>query len=231
MWACDPCDDCGEALEYDPTVKMVFINQDSATILQDSIDNNEDSIDIDEDLYDDIIDYLDSLYDEILKLDTLIDEGQTEYQSQKDELQNLYDSLDDFSEQLDTNIDSLESINSDLDDIIDVIESGKLLLDKAVIVDNNSTITYEDSAKTFKLPLLLPDNEGESGETNYEITIAGTVYTIGFSYTSEQTMDKTRTVKLQAIGLDTLYHSFDSLHIKCPTDECISDATTITVYF
>lgn len=233
VWACDPCPDCGEALSYDPTVIMIFINQDSASKIEDSITVNTDSIDVLDSLDELIQDKIDSLTDIKNYLDSLIDAGNTDYEDELATIVAEIESYDDASDEISILSDSLSSINSTLDDILDVINSGMLQIQDAIVVDNGSHVDFDDddSLKKFPFPLLLPDNEGESYETNYQIVITGDTFTIGFSYLTMETIDAERTVKLQAYNIDTLYHTFDSLKIKCTTTECISDETTITVYF
>lgn len=227
-YGCDPCDDCGEALVYDPTVNVVFVNQDSINQLEVIVDDNKDSITNLKSWKTDLADTISNLNDTIDALEELIDNGNTSYQTQLDYFESILDSAGVVRDSVTSYISQIQSINSDLNSLITLMENGKLQLTQVILLDNNTELVYEDSQKTFALPLLL-GTVGEYGESSYEITIVDTTFNLYFSYETYESIDEARVARVRARDLTVLDN--DTVSVNCTTIECISDETTITVYF
>ncbi|RED96189.1 hypothetical protein [Marinoscillum furvescens] len=226
-WACDPCDDCGEPLVYDPKVKLVFINQDSAAHLEDSISRVTDSIDNNKLtlalLKDTSVFFADSLE----TIDSLVEAGETEYLDKQEALNHTIDSLDTSADSLSSWNRQLNTLKSDLNTIVKVISDGKVQLDEVILVEANKQVVFEDTLSSFGFPLLLADGPGVS---SFEITLADEQYTIAFEYTTFEEMGADRILRVLATDVNvTNYTGFDSLKINCET--CLSNETTVTVYF
>ncbi|WP_421895726.1 hypothetical protein [Marinoscillum sp.] len=224
-YACDPCADCGEPLRYDPTVKMVFINQDSAGVLNDSIQFNKDSITTNTALRKVNTDSSRVLQDSLLIVDTLVAAGKEEYVEVQTRFNQTIDSLTIVSDSLSSYSKQLTAINTELTKILTVINKGTVQLQQTSILETGAALIYEDSMSSFRLPLLLA-----SSQTSYQITIDGIDYAIAFTYETFESIDKARVAKVSAGNLAILSHSFDSLTLNCPSD-CISDDATVIVYF
>lgn len=227
--SCDPCHDCGEPLLYDPTVKVVFINRDTAIALQDTINANKVIVTSYSSQKKTNTSSITILKDSIKTLDVLIQNGQSDYVSIRTALQSKSDSLTTANDSLTSWTSKLNKANTALNKILTNVNNGLLLVSKAEILENGATITYEDSAKAYGLPLLLYDEN--SGQTSYQLEIADQLYEIAFSYDLYVTVDGARRVFKGALNLDTISHSFDSLIVTCRTSECKSNETTITAYF
>ena len=224
-YACDPCADCGKPLRYDPTVKMIFINKDSADILNDSIQFNKDSITTNTALRKINTDSVKVLQDSLIIVDTLVAAGKDEYIEVQNRFNQTIDSLTISSDSLVSYSKQIAAINTELTKVLTVINKGTVQLQQTSILENGVDLMYEDSMTSFRLPLLLASNQ-----TSYRMTIDGTDYAIAFTYETFESIDKARVAKVSAGNFAVLSHSFDSLTLNCPSD-CISDDATVTVYF
>lgn len=227
-WGCDPCNDCGEPLVYDPTVNVVFINQDSINQLSSIVAINTESLTELNALEDDLSDSIGNL---TIALDTLqdgIDEGITAYQSLYERYDFIQDSLEEVQTTIIEQVTALSAANTELNSIISTMANGNLQLKKVVLLNTNSELIYEDSMSTFALPLLL-GTVGEYATSNYEITIVDTVLNLDFNYETFETINEARVARIRARDLTVLDN--DTVHVNCTTSECISDETTVTVYF
>lgn len=229
-YACDPCGDCGEPLYYDPTIRMVFINQDSASVLGDSIDLNKDSIKIYSNLRVELIDSAEGYSDSLVVLDSLVAAGETEYVDDQAMLTALIEDMEAQTEWLKVASETLTKINTALGKIVTTINNGSVQLQQVTLLESGMDLEYEDSMSSFRLPLLLA-TELATNTTSYELTIGGEVYTIGFEYAPFETVDASRIVSVKARDFGVVSHTFDSLEVTCRTSECISDEATLTVYF
>lgn len=225
--ACDPCEECGEPLLYDPLVGVVFINWDSAKTLNNLIKINSDSVQANSKQRTAFLDSIGELRDSLEVIRLLLDSGYLEYEDEE-----VF--LDQLIADLQVEADTLESINRristttrDLNSILSVINSGNMQVEQITILTNSSILTYEDSAKKYNLPLLMTANE-----SSYKIRIGDLVDTISFSYQLENSVDDARVFRRRAKEIHLVNHTFDSLAgPKCKTDECLSNETTFTVYF
>lgn len=225
---CDPCGDCGEPLVYDPTVKVVFINQDSINKLTLVVSENKTYISELNTWKADLVDTLDALKDTIDALQELIDGGATNYQNALNAFQDEFDSTGIVRDSVVSYTTKTQKINTKLNATITLMTSGKLQLTKALLLNNNTEVVYEDSLKTFALPLLL-GTVGDYMESNYEITIVDTTFELNFGYETYENIDEARVARVRARNLTIL--DSDTVKRKCTNSECISDETTVTVYF
>lgn len=227
--ACDPCEDCGEPFFYDPTVKFIFINQDSANALQDSMSyrsgliRNIDSI---RRIY--TID-IDSLQDTLEVLSDSIDDGVPGYEDDTAAIGVEIRRFEDSVSVLNKTRSVIDSVNKHRSNILKVINSGKLRVSKATILENGSSLPFEDSATIFPLPLLM-----EGGSTTYDIEIFGddTTITISMNYKLQESVTESRVYQIIATQIQPKAISNDTLSVVCKNPEnCISNETTVTVYF
>ncbi len=216
--ACDPCDDC-DSITFEPTVSFVFINQDSINIIDDSlaaivvIDSsftaNVDSLSILRDslqIVNDSIMNGGSLASERMDLEQWISERQV-------------DSI--FFAELNEDGDSITSV---LNDVKVTINSGLVLVESLEMPAINSTLTYEDSATTWTIPLSFDGSFFE-----YEVTIDGDTETIELAYDIFQEVDDQRNVLVRAENIRVINEPYDSL-INCE-ENCIDGEATFTFYF
>ncbi|WP_258097698.1 hypothetical protein [Marinoscillum pacificum] len=227
-WGCDPCEDCGEPLVYDPSVKVVFINQDSINKVNVLVAFNDDSITKLTEWKSDLTDSINFLDDSLDALQILIDDGATEYQEAFDRITLFNDSLDVVRDSVTNYTSYVKAENTELKSLITLMNSGKVQLTSVVLLNNGTELIYEDTMATFSLPLLL-GTVGEYAQSNYEITIIDTVFNLDFSYITYETVNEARVASVRARDLDIL--NSDTVHVNCATTECISDETTVTVYF
>ncbi len=225
--ACDPCDECGEPLIYDPYIKMVFYNQDSAVKITAELSNVNDSIKEIDSLYTFSEDTLSVLSDSLTTIDELVSNGDDSFRNLQTLFNQYIDSIASVLQNLDTLDKYIKIDRTDLNKILSDIESGKLKPELITLLENGSTLTYEDSAEFFNLPILLNDQN----QTTYEIIIDGNTYELAIQYIKYETIDGSRKVFVEVAETDTIYHTFDSLEFNCKTSQCISDEATIAAYF
>ena len=227
---CDPCADCGEPLVYDPTVRLVFINQDSIIQLTDSVDKNKDSITNLNTIKTSAVDSIRQLTDTIDALQDLIDDGNTEYQDELDRFNEISDSIEVVRDSVTSYASQVTQINKDLNATITLMKNGKVQLLEVILENNGRELIYEDSMSAFALPLLL-GTVGEYTESNYSINIDQSYYEIGIGYETYENINEARLARVRARATDITFSTFDSLNVNCRTTDCISDETTVTVYF
>jgi len=226
-WGCDPCAECGQPLIYDPNVKLIFINQDSAVKLNDSISINTASITEISKLKTTYKDSITKLKDSLVWLDSAVNiAGDIKYEPIQLKFTNRVDSFILVNKEIDTLVTETKAINKLLNATLSTIKSGKVQIQYAKIAENGAIPDFGDSATSFKIPLLLAETQ-----TSYTLMIDSVSYELSFSYQTQEIIDKARRVYVQVYHLDTIQSSFDSLFIECRTSECISDETTITAYF
>ncbi len=227
---CDPCADCGEPLVYDPTVRLVFINQDSISQLTDSVNKNKDSIKQLSTIKTTAVDSIRQLTDTINALQELIDDGSTEYQDELDRFTLISDSIGVVRDSVTSYSSQVTEINKTLNAIITVMNNGKVQLLEVILQNNGTELIYEDTMSAFALPLLL-GTVGAYTESNYSIKIDQSFYEIGIGYETYEIINEARLARVRARATDITHSTFDSLNVNCRTTDCISDETTVTVYF
>ncbi|MEM6830522.1 MAG: hypothetical protein AAF551_08380, partial [Bacteroidota bacterium] len=162
--SCDPCDDCDSIL-FEPTINLVFINQDSL----DKIDVRRTEInsfitELDEELR--IIDsILTHLNTRITDLNRRIEDGEDlEFEKMQAE-----DSVIRITSNRTTpqeNKDAQEIILDTLNTTTATINSGLLFVDAIEIIETGGLLTFEDSATSFRVPL-----STNASFFNYAVTI------------------------------------------------------------
>ena len=218
--SCDPCSECSEPLVVEPTVEMIFINQDSIVAIDDSLSViafNDSSLLAN-------IDSLTLLNDSLtIILDSISNGGILE--TEKLSLESLI-----LLRQADSAL--FATLNKDADSISTIliatkstINEGFLLIEQIEIVESNGLITYSDSATSWDLPLLFDGNQ-----TSYDLTISESVFSISLSYETFTEVSEEREITIRASDISILNTiGFDSL-INCETN-CVDGNASFTFYF
>ncbi len=218
--SCDPCSECSEPLVVEPTVEMIFINQDSIVAIDDSLSViafNDSSLLAN-------IDSLTLLNDSLtIILDSISNGGILE--TEKLSLESLI-----LLRQADSAL--FATLNKDADSISTIliatkstINEGFLLIEQIEIVESNGLITYSDSANSWDLPLLFDGNQ-----TSYDLTISESVFSISLSYETFTEVSEEREITIRASDISILNTiGFDSL-INCETN-CVDGNASFTFYF
>lgn len=220
--SCDPCDDC-DTVSFEPTVSLVFINQDSIKNINDSLSViafNDSALNVH-------IDALDTLNARLAEIQVGLDTGNASLQAEKDLIQltlipeRKADSMLYATKNLGT-----DTIVPILTQTRTLINSGLLSVDKIEILGTSFVDLFEDvdSATTWSIPL---SYDGEF--TQYEVTIAGVSEIIEFAYDNVQEVDQQRNVLIRAQNIRVINEPYDSL-INCE-ENCIDGEATFTFYF
>lgn len=221
--SCDPCPDCGEPVLFEPTVEMIFINQDSidhidATLAAFSFNDSA----ISSNTF--ILDTLRSRLEEIeIGLDTAVNPT---LEQEKLEIENLIpDFKDDSAFYSNLNIDA-DSISSELVKIKSSINSGLMMIDELIVVETGESINYTDSMTTWSFPLLFNANT-----TSYNFSIASESYTIAVGYNTFTEVDQERNVLIRAKDISVIESSDNFLSLESCTINCEDGNATFTFYF
>ncbi len=225
--ACDPCENCGEPLLFEPTVALVFINEDTLGKLNNELGIFNDSLDKNEDKEGLAQDELDSLEARLIVVNDSIENGNNSYQEEKEELEDLIGIYLDSLVYYDTLLIQIDSIIDFLNDQKTNVNNGLLRIDTLFI--NDQFLTYEDSVDTYDAPLLM----NEESFTQFEVVIGGFRGEIAFDYTLEEFVDATREIKLRAFNIHPVNSfGFDSVGEPiCVTNQCRDHETTLYLYF
>lgn len=221
MSSCDPCEECGDPILREPTVYMVFINQDSliridsALLSYDSLDSSFNSIN----------GILADLRDSLIKVEDSLALGLAEYEDEKDALldsinKTKLDSIFLDSLAIDSNTNVLNTIKT-------TINSGLIRLDSYQLLGSGqgSIISDEnDSLTSWPLPLDFNNNL-----TAYELFIANEEFTIELGYETFTEVGDERNVVVRAENIEVLNHTFDDLD-SC-NENCIDGEATFIFYF
>ncbi len=227
VFGCDPCADCGKPLIYDPTVKMVFINKDSADVLKLKINENTALRKNTDSTAKVLKDSIKILKDSIVVLDTLIKNGEVQYESLKESFNQYVADFNILYTSDSLIITKIDSVNKVFNSIVTKINKGTVQLKRTYLVEESIDLDdYPDSTSSFRFPLLLATEQ-----STYVFQIGDSTYTIAFQYDTYEAIDDARIARIRAVNLDTIYQTFDSLVISCQTNQCISDETTVTAYF
>jgi hypothetical protein len=208
-------------VSFEPTVSLVFINQDSINLIDARLDffsSNDSALAVH-------IDALDTLRSRLEDVQNGLDTGNISLQDEKDQLlihisERQADSL--FYEEKNINSDSV----SILTQTKAIINSGMLQVDQIEILGTQNILTYEDvdSATSWSIPL---SYDGEF--TQYEVTIAGITRTIEFSYDNIQEVDQERNVLIRAENIQVVSSTFESFD-NCE-ENCVDGEASFTFYF
>ncbi|MEQ9006882.1 MAG: hypothetical protein RLP12_03295, partial [Ekhidna sp.] len=172
--SCDPCDDC-DTVSFEPTISLIFINQDSVNSLDDSLmvfAFNDSALAVH-------VNALDTLRSRLVEVQNGLDTGNTSLQAEKDEILSLIPERQNDSTLYATLNQDSDSLTAVFNQTKSTINSGMLQVDQIEILGTQNILTYEDidSATSWSIPLAY---DGEF--TQYEVTIAGIARTIEFSY-------------------------------------------------
>lgn len=220
--SCDPCEDC-DTVSFEPTVSLVFINQDSIENLNDSLAVfafNDSALSANTDSLTTLRDSLEivensianggSLNEEKMNLEQWISERQID--------STLYADLD-------QDADSLTSI---FNQTKSTINTGLIQLDKIEILGTGTEFTYEDSAEVWSIPLSFDETFNQ-----YEITIKGISDIIELDYETFQEVDEKRNVLIRAKNIEVISFTnnvIDSVLTNCE-ETCQDGEATFTIYF
>lgn len=226
--ACDPCADCGKPITSNPGVEMVFINLDSLNTLNGLIATNQGEIKLRDNIILANSDSLSKLTDAINALEEQINAGNTALQAEKESYEQSFESLKANNTTVSDRRDSIRTVNTRYSAITKLIQSGSVQITNVTNRETGTVLTFTDSMTSFSLPLQIT-----GGNTSYDLSIAGTTYSIGFEYELLETINEQRMALILARNIDTIAmsSSFDSLSIQCATSECLSNETTVYAYF
>ena len=222
IYACDPCNDCTSTF-FEPTVTLVFINQDS-------IQNLDDSLAVfafNDSVLTANIDSLDNLRDSLqIVLDSIANGGSLT-QEQNDLEGWIVDRQVDsaFYATLNQDADSLSAIFNLTKTIIN---SGLIQLDSIEVLTTGTSLISEDSTVNWNIPLAF-----DGSFNQYEVTLEGVSDVLTFSYDNFQEVDQERTVLIRAANIELVSFTnnfIDSVRTSCE-ETCFDDEATFTVYF
>jgi len=221
--SCDPCDDC-DVVVFEPTVSLIFINQDSIKNLDDSLmvfAFNDSALAVH-------VDALDTLRNRLDEVQAGLDTGNTSLQAEKDEILVLIperQSDSSFYATLNKDADSLTTV---FNQTKSTINSGLLQLDRIEILGTGTEFVYEDSAEVWSIPLSY-----DAAFNQYEVTIEGISDIIELSYENFQELDEERNVLIRAKNIQVVSftkNKIDSILTNCE-ENCIDDKAAFTIYF
>ena len=162
--------------------------------------------------------------DSVARLDTLISINGLK----KDTVDLIIATLDATEE---VKLDSLNGVKTSLDSatsayagIQALINTGSLRVEQVAILGANSTLTFEDSATSWLIPLSYNQSFNQ-----YEVSIAGVSEVIELSYDIFQELDEERNVLIRAENIRVSNTPYDSL-VNCE-ENCVDGETTFTFYF
>lgn len=222
MTSCDPCRDCGEPLLSEPTVEMIFINQDSINIITDSLSffTFNDSA-----LASNIF-ILDTLRDRLEEVQVGLDTADNvALEQEKMDIEQLIptriaDSL--LFATLNTDSDSLTTL---LDTKRSSISSGFIRISMAELVETQKVIFSDTSETSWNFPLLF-----DGSQASYDIFLWDELFSVSVGYVTSQEINDEREVVIRASDIRVLETTgFDSL-TNCETN-CIDGNASFTFYF
>ncbi|MDE0472746.1 MAG: hypothetical protein OXH57_12480 [Ekhidna sp.] len=217
--SCDPCPDCGDPLASEPTVEMIFINQDSIH----SIDLRINFLESQDSIFSVVKADLDDLRDSLRKVQDSLNIGRDEYEDEKASLLDLIkqeqqDSLFYENQEIGETTAILNAARS-------TINSGLILVNRISLPETGSTITFSDSATVWDFPLSFREEFSV-----YDVLIRDENFTIELDYETFTEVDEERNIRIRAQNIrviDTM--GFDSLNI-CE-ENCIDGEASFTFYF
>ncbi len=222
--SCDPCDDC-DAIFFEPTISLVFIDQERLDLLQTErteVQSIIDGLDGELDYIDSILNYLNN---RITELNIRIDAGE-DLENEKGPAE---DSVRNFTAQRESpqeNKEDQESILDSLNTDISTINSGDIFVNSIEIIETGSVLSYPDSATSFSVPLSM-----DTSFLNYAVTIGDETNTFVVDYELFQEVDADRNVLIRARDIELMItnDSFDSL-VSCQ-ENCLDGQATFTLFF
>ena len=217
--SCDPCPDCGEPLASEPTVEMIFINQDSIVSIDSTVAGYAGLGLVFTAVKADLTDLRDSLRE----VQDSIANGLDEYLAEE---ALLMDSINKLRQ------DSAFYENFNADSIISVLNAAKLTINSGLILVNQislpetgSTVTFSDSATVWNFPLSFREEFSV-----YDLLIHDENFTIELDYETFIEIDEERNVLLKAQNIQVVNTvGFDSLDV-CEQN-CVDGEASFTFYF
>jgi hypothetical protein len=82
-----------------------------------------------------------------------------------------------------------------------------------------------DSLRIFNFPLSM-----DAEDSQFIVAIPGRIDTLDVVY-KLRTSARGQSIYRQAYGIQVVYHTYDSIRISCRADSCLSNETSISVYF
>jgi len=147
-----------------------------------------------------------------------------------DSLDIIYEEIENGNNDLIEIRDQLEKIQSDLEDTQQNILDGKLRIEEVNGIGALEPLyfrdtTTNDSLTVFPFPLSIHENN-----STFIIEIEDQLDTLSLFYNLEEETLNNRII-IQAYNLEIESNTFDSTKIRCLDESCMSDETTISIYF
>ncbi|MEO1254467.1 MAG: hypothetical protein AAFY41_06230 [Bacteroidota bacterium] len=227
--ACDPCEDCDSTI-FEPTVSLVFINQDSIQILDDSLA----VFAFNDSVLTANIDSLDILRDSLNVVNDSIANGGM-LSNERADLQRWIEERRADSATFAAKNENADELTAEFNDIKGVISSGLIQVDQIAVLGTSFINTYDevDSATEWSIPLSLNPLSSERSFNEYEVSIAGLTEIIELDYEVFEEVDQQRTVLVRARDIrvvDRMYVEIDSVKSNCE-ENCFDGTTVFTFYF
>lgn len=221
LTSCDPCPDCGVSARFEPTVEMIFINQDSVNSINDSLSVfafNDSSLNANIDSLLLLNDSLQIIVDSIERGGMLLNEKMNieEWIA----LRRL-DSL--FYATLNKEADSLSAL---FNQTKASIASGLMKIDELTIIETGESVSYSDSSASWNFPLLFDENS-----VLYEFIIDKETYSIALGYETYTEMDQQRNVLVRATHISVIESSENFITLDSCNVTCEDSNATFTFYF
>ena len=222
VMSCDPCEGekCGEPVVFEPTVGMVFINQDSLNSIDDSLARivfNDSALTVH-------VNTLNMLRNRLGEVQIGLDTGNTSLETEKNEILLLID-----DNQADSLLFATKNLGSEialpiLNTTKSTITSGLLLVSNIYIPEAGTALSFSDSAMSWHLPLSF-------GGTffKYQLMIDKEIFTIELDYENFTEVDEKGNALIKAKDIQIINHSFDDLEI-CE-ENCVYDEASFIFYF
>lgn len=161
--------------------------------------------------------------DSLAKVDTVLSALQ-------DSLLVLNDSINQGNDQYIPVRDSLQNIATFFQTVQTNIKNGKIRINEVAGEGSNKILFFKDSLThdsltTFRFPMAM-DKDG----SEYLINIAGRIDTLQINYELKTETHGQSIIRL-AYGISVTGTSYDSVKISCYHNLCLSNETTISVYF
>ncbi|MEM8939111.1 MAG: hypothetical protein AAGC64_07180 [Bacteroidota bacterium] len=220
IFSCDPCENCNDPVLFEPTVEMVFINQDSIIVIDSALlvyDSLDSSFSFVNSLLVDLRDSLNEIEDSLAL-------GLIEYQDEKDVLlaainDSQLDSIFFDSLEIDSNTNVLNDIKS-------IINSGLIKIDTLFIPETGAFISYENSSTSWPFPLSF-----EKNFTLYEVLIHDEEFSIELDYETFIALDQERNVLIRAENIRVIDLSDNFITLDSCNENCLDGEATFTFFF
>lgn len=220
--ACDPCEDC-DIVSFEPTMTLVFINQDSLNALDTLLAEVDTS---QTELTEHKLSLDSALKDSIARLeaiDTLF--SGSELEEVRARLENDTANINQEIEEVNADIDSVDMLENAYDSLSSRIQSGWVVIEEMVNKNISSILYSQDTANSFEIPLSYLD-----ARITYDVTIADSTRSAIFDIYLDTIFDIERNI---LIGADSIalqeapgFLTYDSCNSNCEDGSAI-----FTLYF